>query len=146
MNKTILFSKLSEFRFEVTFNYNPELVSIIKSFDGRKFNPERKTLSLPNQHYKACIEKIKESKNLNVIGMKSELLQEEKLFVEITVNGEKIFIKCPYKEILVNQIKLLPGKFWNNEKESWIVDKKFSDHLEKFMIKNEINFSFKKKD
>ena len=100
----------------VKFNYDEDLIEIVKSIDNRRYNPKTKNWRIPSDKLESL------EKKLEGYNIKKEFKAEE---IEITnekqliLNDENIHIYFPYNETILDAVRALPNRRWNGDEKRW---------------------------
>jgi hypothetical protein len=116
--------KDSENRFKIAFRYNKQVVDLIKQFDGRYYESETHTWSLPNQYYDDFIKNLKlQVADVVLMPLKnSRKLKPEIQTATITKNLEEdIFTisSMSFNTRVIDGFKQTREKFYNPQKSEW---------------------------
>ena len=126
--------------FEISVEYNKDLIEFFQSIFGHKYNADNKSWIFPMIKYDTIKERILQDN----ISITNDLSIEDlnKLTVVLDVYTDIIIIKFPYNENVVRIVKQLKAQY-NKSKRTWEISKDKKDILMKSLEAESINVAFK---
>ena len=147
LKTTVIFSPSGDSRFKIQFSFKQQVVDLIKSFEGRIYEAETHTWTLPNQYYEEFTKKLKSKiPELTIMPLKNtKKLKPEIQTATISKNEEEdiLTISMNYNNSVIKEFKVMKEKFYNPKSLEWSFPLSDLNQIEDILRNNNLVIKYK---